>query len=126
MLLLLLAKLQLHKQCPLYLQDGDEHNTIEEARTNDGAFFQVLPWEELHGGILFPEVECWDAENTQYFHGNDVATGPSVGSVCCDAEGKQDQGEGGSDENYANHFERISTLLKSTGSGKGLPSNSMK
>lgn len=49
--------------CTVGLQDGDEHDSIQETRADDGPFFQVLPWEELHRGILFPEVKCWDAEN---------------------------------------------------------------
>lgn len=115
--------------CTVGLQDGDEHDSIQETRADNGPFFQVLPWEELHRGILLPEVKCWDAENAQYFHGNDVSTGPPVGGVRGYTKGKQDQGEGGSDEDYANHFEAtpsISILLSSNSSGEGLPSNSMK
>lgn len=87
-------------------EDGEEHDAVEEARTDDGGLLEVLPGEELDGGeILLPYDEETEGDDTDNFHGDDVGGSPSLGSLGDDAKGEEDEDESGGDEDDTQDWE---------------------
>lgn len=76
------------------LQDGNEHNGVEQARANEGGLLQVLIIHEADGSKeLLPNVYHRDAEYSNNLHGDDVWSGPALRCVIDDAERHQNQRE---------------------------------
>lgn len=61
------------------LQDGSEHQPIEQARANDSSFLQISKGEELHWSKEFlPSDEGSKADYSDHYHDNDVYASPLI------------------------------------------------
>lgn len=88
------------------LQARREHEGVQDARAKEGRVLEVLPGQELNGGNpLLPDEEDGEEQEAQDQHCDNVAGSPAVGGVGGDAEGQQEEREGGGDENDAEDLE---------------------
>lgn len=63
-------------------EDGQEHDAVEQAGSNDGTVLEVLPGQELDGRKLgFPDVEDGEEAESEDDAGDDIRGVPALGRV---------------------------------------------
>lgn len=83
-------------------QDGNKHDAVEQAGTNNGPLLQVLEGEELHRREpALPGGKSHEAEDSNDNHDNHAGALPTLSGVGRETEGQEEQRPPGGDEDNA-------------------------
>lgn len=104
-----------------YSQNGQKHESVDQASTEDGTILEKLEWHVRNGREpLLPDVKGNQAKDTENDHGDDVSSLPSVGSVSSQTEGQQQQRPSRNGKEHAESIELNDVVLDGLECGTGL------